>query len=248
MNPAGLELAGWITSPKNPYFAQATVNRAWSVLFGRGLVHPVDDLGEHNPATHPQVLQLLAADFVEHGFDLRRTLRILAATKIYQQSVGGTDEDWMTNYTTMPVRSLSARQVFNCLVRAAGRRDAIDPRDPAVAQQRDAFLAQIDAPTLQATEFQGGIPQTLTMLNGPLVTELTDAWTGDLVQRPGRLAVFEPRAARRDFVPGHRFPASHQGRAAADPAAVKNRLRRHLASPRRHPVGVVEFERIFTEH
>ncbi|MCH8992347.1 MAG: DUF1553 domain-containing protein, partial [Acidobacteria bacterium] len=57
-------LADWITARDNPYFARATVNRIWAQMFGRGLVDPVDDLGKHNPPSHPQLLDELADYFV----------------------------------------------------------------------------------------------------------------------------------------------------------------------------------------
>jgi hypothetical protein len=193
-------LARWVTADENPYFAKAAVNRAWWMMFGRGLVQPVDDLGDHNPPTHPEVLDILAQDFVAHGYDLRRVFRIIAGTNVYQRSShsvgqaaemaqastdlassGGSGDNPIATYTSMPVRSLSARQVYDALVRAAGRREPLDPNSGAVFEERTAFLAQVDAPTRQATEFQGGIPQALTMLNGPFVSGLTDPWTSDLV-------------------------------------------------------------------
>ena len=57
------ELARWITSAENPYFARAAVNRLWKALMGRGLVEPADDLRATNPATHPRLLEHLARDF-----------------------------------------------------------------------------------------------------------------------------------------------------------------------------------------
>jgi hypothetical protein len=181
--PRRAVLARWLTARDNPYFAKAAVNRVWSVLMGRGLVHPVDDLGEHNPPTHPAVLDLLADDFAVHGYDLRRVFELVARTEVYRQSstpVAGDDEPLHT-YTSMPVRSLSARQVYDCLVQAAGRREPLDSAAGRVAEERSQFLAQVEAPTRQATEFQGGIPQTLALLNGPFVTDLTDPWTSDLI-------------------------------------------------------------------
>ena len=53
---------------------------------GRGLVEPVDDLRATNPATHPELLDALAADFVAHDFDLRRTLRLIATSATYARS------------------------------------------------------------------------------------------------------------------------------------------------------------------
>jgi hypothetical protein len=78
-------LAAWLTAPDNRYFARAWANRLWESMFGRGLVHPSDDLRDTNPATHPALLDRLAADFAENRFDLRHTLRLMAQSSAYQR-------------------------------------------------------------------------------------------------------------------------------------------------------------------
>ena len=76
------ELAQWITS--HPYFAEAAVNRIWAYFFGRGIVDPADDFRLSNPPTHPDLLQALAADFREHGYDLKRLMRRIVSSRTYQ--------------------------------------------------------------------------------------------------------------------------------------------------------------------
>ena len=78
-------LADWITSSDDRRFARAQVNRLWHALFGRGLVEPIDDLRETNPASHPQLLDRLADDFASHRYDVRHTLRLLAGSAAYQR-------------------------------------------------------------------------------------------------------------------------------------------------------------------
>ena len=80
------ELALWLTSPENPYFAKAIVNRWWQRLMGRGLVEPVDDFRATNPATHPALLDKLADDFVAQGYNLRHTLKLIVSTQAYARS------------------------------------------------------------------------------------------------------------------------------------------------------------------
>lgn len=80
------ELGHWLTGSDNRYFARAMVNRLWKAMFGRGLVEPVDDLRDTNPATHPALLEQLAADFIEHGYDVRHTLRLIAQSTTYARS------------------------------------------------------------------------------------------------------------------------------------------------------------------
>jgi hypothetical protein len=81
-----IELVDWLTGSDNPYFAKAIVNRLWKAMMGRGLVEPVDDFRSTNPATHPELLTKLATDFVEHGYDLRRTLKHIVLSVTYARS------------------------------------------------------------------------------------------------------------------------------------------------------------------
>jgi hypothetical protein len=80
------DLAKWLTAADNPFFARAAVNRLWKALMGRGLIEPVDDHRATNPASHPELLDALAADFVKHGFDLRHTIRLIVLSEAYQRS------------------------------------------------------------------------------------------------------------------------------------------------------------------
>ena len=79
-------VANWLTARDNPYFGKAIVNRLWKSLMGRGLVEPVDDFRSTNPATHPALLNKLAEDFIEHGYDLRHTLKRIALSATYARS------------------------------------------------------------------------------------------------------------------------------------------------------------------
>jgi len=81
------ELARWIIRKGDPRLATAWVNRLWQSLLGRGLVEPVDDLRDTNPATHPALLDRLAHDFADQGYDLRNTLRLIVSSTAYQRSV-----------------------------------------------------------------------------------------------------------------------------------------------------------------
>ncbi|MDA7512293.1 DUF1549 and DUF1553 domain-containing protein [Verrucomicrobia bacterium] len=90
------DLAEWLTAEDNPYFAKAIVNRLWSSLMGRGLVEPVDDMRDTNPATHPKLLNRLAEDFAASGYRLRPMLKRIATSATYARSsntVPGNAED-----------------------------------------------------------------------------------------------------------------------------------------------------------
>lgn len=79
-------LADWIASPDNSYFAKVAASRVWADLMGRGLVEPVDDLRATNPPSNPALLDALAADFREQGFDLKKLIRRIVTSQAYALS------------------------------------------------------------------------------------------------------------------------------------------------------------------
>ena len=78
--------ATWLTTKENPFFARAMVNRIWAGMFGKGLVDPVDDFRDSNPPANAPLLEWLAKDFAEHGFDQKHTIRLILNSRLYQQS------------------------------------------------------------------------------------------------------------------------------------------------------------------
>jgi hypothetical protein len=81
----------WLNEPQNPFFARNFVNRVWAHHFGRGLVEPLDGLSDKNTATHPCVLDALAADFVDYGYDIRRLERLILNSTTWQLSAEPND-------------------------------------------------------------------------------------------------------------------------------------------------------------
>ena len=85
------QLADWMSRHDNPFFARALVNRYWKHFFSRGLVDPEDDMRVTNPASNPELLDALAADFIESNFDLKHLVRTIANSKTYQLSATPND-------------------------------------------------------------------------------------------------------------------------------------------------------------
>jgi hypothetical protein len=79
-------LASWLTGPENPFFAKSLVNRVWFHLIGRGIVEPVDDFRDSNPASNDELLDGLTASFVRGGFDLKALIRTILNSRTYQLS------------------------------------------------------------------------------------------------------------------------------------------------------------------
>jgi hypothetical protein len=86
-------LADWLTDSANPFFAKAIVNRLWKRMMGRGLVEPADDFRATNPATHPELLNKLAKDFIANGFRIRHTLGTIARSSTYARSVNASESN-----------------------------------------------------------------------------------------------------------------------------------------------------------
>ncbi|MBP90120.1 MAG: hypothetical protein CMJ64_26005 [Planctomycetaceae bacterium] len=167
-----VQLSIWMASRDNPYLPKAAVNRVWSQLFGRGLVEPVDDLGKHNPASHPELFDELTQYFVKTGFDLQELLRTLANTKAYQRSSRTVGEPPAPElFAAMSLKTFSAEQLFDSLARVVGGRPAEIPNFFAVQsslfdQRRLAFVGKMQMRGSNATEFDAGVLQALTLLNG----------------------------------------------------------------------------------
>jgi hypothetical protein len=85
-----VQLADWLASAQNPFFAKSLVNRIWFHLLGRGIVEPVDDFRDSNPAANDELLDGLTADFVKGGYNLKSLIRSVVTSRVYQMSAATT--------------------------------------------------------------------------------------------------------------------------------------------------------------
>jgi hypothetical protein len=111
-----LEILGeWLTSADNRRFAENQANLIWYHLLGRGLVEPIDDFRDTNPAVHPQLLEQLTSDLIESGFDLRALIRDIMASQVYQLSVQGnvSNMDDVRNFSRTVPQRLSAEKLLD---------------------------------------------------------------------------------------------------------------------------------------
>ena len=120
------QLAAWLTSPKNRFFARSTVNRIWYHLMGRGLVDPIDDFRDSNPSSNPELLDALANDFIENGYRFKPLIRSILSSNSYQlaadseepqSSKAASDEPY---FTRAVIRMLSAEQIMDAISMATG--------------------------------------------------------------------------------------------------------------------------------
>jgi hypothetical protein len=175
-------LAEWMTSPANPYFARAAVNRVWAYFFGAGLIDPVEEMvgGDHRPS-HPELLDLLAHEFAAHRFDVKFLIRALTASRAYQLSSAAThkSQDDRTQFARMPLRGLTAEQIFDSVALATGYRDSGGGDDllsnifGGKRSARSEFLTRFANQPERATETQTSILQALSLMNGKVVAAAT---------------------------------------------------------------------------
>jgi hypothetical protein len=112
-----LAFTEWLVSPDNPYFARIEVNRIWSQLFARGIVEPIDDFRDSNPPSNDQLLDALAKDFVESGFDRKHLLRVLLNSRTYQASFQPNDSNREDGkyFSHQEPRLLAAEQLLDAI-------------------------------------------------------------------------------------------------------------------------------------
>lgn len=178
-------LANWMLDDRNPYFAQAIVNRIWKSLMGTGLVEPVDDLRITNPATHPALLKNLADDFVEHDFDLRHTIELICNSRAYQREIGPPNgpEFHRAYYGNATARPLPAEVLADAICDVIGIVEqypglpegtrAIELYDSKIPSQSLDILGRCSREESCESEpsVANGLASQLHLLNGPLLNQ-----------------------------------------------------------------------------
>jgi len=203
------QLAGALTAPDNPRFARAAVNRLWWLVFGRGLVNPVEFDHPGNPPSHPELLELLTQEFVARKYDMKSFLRDIVSSQTYQRSSESPKDAKDTDpakFAVAPVRALTPEQFAWSLLQATGQLDAdrkaLAPKaTEAALYARNAgqvtpfinlFAGQPGEPA--NGDFQATIDQTLFLRNSPAVRNLLMPRPGDLAERLNNMKEAAPLA------------------------------------------------------
>jgi hypothetical protein len=177
-------LAAWVTDPHNEHFSRAITNRVWALIFGRGLVEPVDDLRAGQPV--PPALAILADDFAAHGFDLRRLIRLITASEVFRldsranPAVPGHEitPEHEAAWAAFPLRRLRSEQVAGAIEQAASL-ETLDRETHLLLRlqvliEQNQFTARFgDAGDNELTDVGATIPQRLMLMNGEMVHNRT---------------------------------------------------------------------------
>jgi hypothetical protein len=197
-------LAAWITHPENKPFARATVNRMWAIMFGRPLVDPVDNIPTDGDV--PPAMQLLADDFVAHGYDLQRLMRLIAATEAFQLDSAADPavpdheitEAHDLAWAAFPLTRLRPEQVVGSLQQAASLatvdyQSHVLLRIARAAGQNDFVKQYGDQGADELADHGGTIPQRLLMMNGDIVKNSTEE---GILTAPVQIAQLAPTDAK----------------------------------------------------
>jgi hypothetical protein len=178
-------IARWMTSPENPWFARAFVNRVWAELVGEGFYEPVDDMGPDRTASAPQTLDYLAGEFVAHGHDVKWLYRVITHTEAYRRESRPRRKPEDVPFAANVSQPLRADPLRAVLEQAVGV-DLFGPRLPPAGtgkvtlEQRSPLhrLFQFD-PAARRSEVVGSIPQALMLMNLDALNKAVSARSSD---------------------------------------------------------------------
>ncbi len=197
-----------LTDPANPRFARTIVNRLWKRYLGLGLFEPADDFRTDTPASHPQLLDWLAYDFMQHGYDLKHTIRLILNSRTYQLQYDPRFDDRFDVlqprastrlFRTPSLRRLTAEQLIDSL--AVITKQKLDDRQRVYRVYEgvpDALNNALGRPDIRsevstARSGEATIVQTLELLNGARYNALInpDALLASLGPAPKAQAIVE---------------------------------------------------------
>ena len=174
----------WLTSRDNTLFAKVEANRIWSFVMGRGIVDPPDDFRDSNPPSNAALLDALAKDFAEHGYDRKQLLRTILNSRTYQADfrAGPFNKDDTKYFTHYQPRLMSAEQLLDaiCSVTAlpesfaglpAGTKATQLPAPDLAKHEFLKIFGQPERQTVCACErtSDSNLGMAIQFFNGPLI-------------------------------------------------------------------------------
>lgn len=179
---------------ESPYLDKAIVNRMWGHFFGYGFTKPLDDLGPHNIASHPELFEYLSGEFRNNGYDLKKLISWIVLSEPYQLSSRSISENETDDpllgqpprFTHYYIRPMTAEELYESLL-VATRADDSSTDYQMTEQMKSRWLQQFTRAFGtdegdETIEFAGTIGQVLMMFNGDLIRSATRADGGGFLQ------------------------------------------------------------------
>ncbi len=192
-----VEFGKLLTKPVDesaPQVAQAMVNRTWSHFFGYGFTRPVDDMGPHNPASHPDLLDRLSHEFVAANYDVKQLIRWIVSSEAYALSSQYGDKNRIDDpaagemplFSHMYLKSMQAEQMYDSLIVASNAHKSGKGGWGAQEEQRRRWMQQFvvafeNDENDESTTFNGTIPQALMMMNSELMDKACSVERGSFL-------------------------------------------------------------------
>jgi len=194
---AGIErrtlLAENLTTVEQKQLAKAFVNRFWKHFFGYGFVNPVDDFTENDPGTNPELLDMLADEFVRTNFDVKNLFKLMVNTKAYQLSStpNDTNKDDHEYFSRAVIRPMSPIQLTNSILSTSGymkmadqKKKSDDEIDKIKFRILQLFVYTFEDDEMNESEdFSGTISQALLMMNSDLTERVSEKKPGNVISQ-----------------------------------------------------------------
>ena len=178
-------LADWLTADQNPFFSKAIANRLWSHYFGRGLIEPIDDIRDTNPATNPPLMEALASHLRDVKYDVKAFTRTLLNSRVYQLSAISVPSniDDQQNFSHFIQKSQPAEVLLDAISQSTGVPEDFNgwPKGYRAIQIWDnhmpSYFFRIFGRPVRATvcecerSNEPSIAQALHLLNAPEISE-----------------------------------------------------------------------------
>lgn len=190
------EFSKLIVKGDRPLIATAIVNRMWGYFMGYGFTRPVDDMGPHNPASHPELLNKMAEELVKKDYDLKQLARWICNSEAYnltsqygsKNEIDSPERGETPLFSHMYVKNMTAEQLYDSLIVATGAHKSGQSNWERAEQQRrqwmNQFMVAFDTDSGDdATTFNGTIPQALMMMNGELTKNAISAESGSYLNQ-----------------------------------------------------------------
>lgn len=247
-------LAKDLTAKENELFSRNSVNRIWFLLMGRGLSHPLDQMHGKNSPSHPKLLELLAGEFVSHGFDLKWLLREIMLSETYQRSSRlpeGVTKVEPASYRVTSPKGLTPEQLLRAVLRATGNTKhakalKVDPEaekfdrkgyftgsnvelPPSLAEMEAIFIQTFGRPPGEAeVDFSPGVNKSLFLMNDRLIEHWLKPRAGNLIDRLSKMDAPDAMAKEMYLAVLSRLPEKEEAIWIADYLA-RNEPRRTAA-------------------
>ncbi|HAH44023.1 DUF1549 domain-containing protein [Gimesia sp.] len=200
-------LAEWVTHPDNRRFERASANRVWGLLFGIPYYDPVDDLPAPTDLSQspPGLLDILGRDFRENGYDIKRLIQIIVASRPFQLS---SESEFATaeqidaatyNWALFPLVRLRPEQIIGSMLQASSLK-TIDQNSNLIMRGR-RFFSELnfvkeygDLGSDELNDFPGTIPQALLRMNGEFAK---DNGSASPLNSVGRIASLDVSTEKR---------------------------------------------------